>query len=205
MWNYYVNTMTELYGDSSTQTEIKRCALLKAFTGACEFSHLTEENYIQYIELLYQSSRRNDDEIDAAFRKATKIYSRSLRMWVLCMRYYIQQENAKKVRDIFKASKDLLGKNGVEIWELYMLFVRAVGGPQAKKEFEQFIADLARQHYPAFDKLKVHVLELTAINGIRMVKDTYNLFTANYPHCNELLAIKTHMESTKVKFLLLNF
>lgn len=191
--------MTELYGDSSTQTEIKRCALLKAFAGACEFNHLTEENYIQYIELSYETNP-SDENIERIIQKATNSQPRSLPIWLLCMRYYIQQNNFKKVRETFRTSKDSLGKNGVEIWELYMMYVKSCGNPNAKAEFNRFVTDLSRQHHPAYDKLKANILEMLASSaGMKKVREAYELFTRHYPVCDEVHGMMTNLESRQVK------
>lgn len=201
MWNYYVNAMIQLNSDLSSQTQIKQCALLKAFGGACQFNHLTEENYIQYIELLYKLNP-SDENIEKVFQKATKANGRSLRIWLLCMRYYIQQNNSKKVRETFRVSKELLGRNGVEIWELYMMFVKSYGNPDAHKEFKHFNIELSRQHHPAFDRLKANILEMLASTaGMKMVQETYELFTKHYPICDEVHAMMTDIESRQVEFL----
>lgn len=201
MWDYYVNAMIELNRDLSSQREIKQNALIKAFAGACQFNHMTEENYIQYIELLYKMNP-SDENIEKVVQKATKAHGRSLRVWLLCMRYYIQQNNSKKVRETFRVSKELLGRNGVEIWELYMMFVKSYGNPDAHKEFKHFTIELSRQHHPAFDRLKANILEMLASTaGMKMVQESYELFTKHYPICDEIHAMMTDIESRQVGFL----
>lgn len=200
MWDFYVNAMIELNSDLSSQTQLKQCALLKAFGGACQFNHLTEENYIQYIELLYKLNP-SDENIEKVFQKATKANGRSLRVWLLCMRYHIQQNNSKKVRETFRVSKELLGRNGVKIWELYMMFVKSFGNPDAHKEFKHFNIELSRQHHPAFDRLKANILEMLASTaGMKMVQETYELFTKHYTICDEVHAMMTDIQSRQVEF-----
>lgn len=201
MWDYYVNAMIELNRDLSSQKEIKQKALIKAFGGACQFNHLTEENSIQYIELMYELNP-SDENIEKVFQKATKANGRSMRLWLLCMRYYIQRNNSKKVRETFRVSKELLGRNGVEIWELYMMYIKSSGNADAHKEFKHFNIELSRQHNPAFDRLKANILEMLASTaGMKAVQETYELFTKNYPICDEIHAMMTEIDGRQVGFL----
>lgn len=201
MWDYYVSAMIELNHDLSSQKEIKQNALLKAFAGACQFDHMTEENYIQYIELLYQMNP-SDENIEKVFQKATKANGRSAPLWLLCMRYHIQQNNAKKVRETFRVSKELLGRNGVEIWELYMMYVKSSGHSDAHKEFKYFLTELSRQHHHAFDQLKANILEMLASTaGMKMVQETYELFTKHYLICDEIHAMMKDIRGRQVGFL----
>lgn len=201
MWDYYVSAMIELNGDLSSQKEIKQNALIKAFAGACQFDHMTEENYMQYIGLLYQMNP-SDENIEKVFQKATKANGRSVRVWLLCMRYYIQQNNAKKVRETFRVSKELLGRNGVDIWELYMMYVKTSGLSDAHKEFKHFTVELSRQHHPAFDRLKANILEMLASTaGMKIVQETYELFTKNYSTCDEIHAMMTDISGRQVGIL----
>lgn len=53
MWDYYINAMLELNADLSTQASLKRHALSRAFRAAFESNNMSEDHYIQYVELLY--------------------------------------------------------------------------------------------------------------------------------------------------------
>lgn len=191
--------MVELNSDLSSQTRVKQSALLNAFNGAFQFNQLSEENYFQYVEILHQLNK-NDEHIEKVLQKATKAHGRSLRLWVMRMRYHIQQNNVKKVHDTFHASKDLLGRYGVEIWELELLFIKSYGNADADEEFDKFLDELAHQQYPSFDRLKADILELLATTGgMQAVQKAYVLFTKYHPICHEVHAMMTDIQSRQVE------
>lgn len=199
MWNYYINAMIDLNSDLSTQSLLKQTSLKRAFEGACRLNNMTDDYYIQYVELLYRMNR-NDENIEKVLQKVTKLYERSLRIWLLCMRYHIQQTSFKRVREIFKIAKNLLGTNGVEIWELYIMYVKSCRSSEANIEFNHFAVELSRQQHSAFNKLKASILEmLAATTSMKRVRKTYELFIKHYPVCYEVHEMMADLESKQVK------
>lgn len=198
MWNYYINAMIDLNSDLSTQSHLKQTSLKRAFEGASRLNYMTEDYYIQYVELMYRMNQ-NDENIERLLQKVTKLYERSLRIWLLCMRYHIQKANFQKVREIFKIAKNLLGTNGVELWELYIMFVKSCRSSEANVEFNHFAVELSRQQNPAFNKLKASILEmLAATTSMKRVRKTYELFIKHYPVCYEVHEMMADLESKQV-------
>lgn len=198
MWNYYINAMIDLNSDLSTQSLLKQLSLKRAFESASQTKYMTEDYYIQYVELLFRMNP-NDQSIERVLHKVTKLYERSLRIWLLCMRYHIQKSNFQKVREIFKIAKNLLGANGVEIWELYIMFVKSCRNTEATLEFNNFAVELSRQQNPAFNKLKAYILEmLAATTSMKKVRKTYELFIKHYPVCYEVHDMMATLESKQV-------
>lgn len=198
MWNYYINAMIDLNSDLSTQSLLKQLSLKRAFESASQRSYMTEDYYIQYVELLFRMNP-NDHSIERVLHKVTKLYERSLRIWLLCMRYHIQKSNFQKVREIFKIAKNLLGANGVEIWELYIMFVKSCRNTEATLEFNHFAVELSRQQNPAFNKLKANILEmLAATTSMKRVRKTYELFVKHFPVCYEVHDMMATLESKQV-------
>lgn len=198
MWNYYINAMIDLNSDLSTQSLLKQMSLKRAFEGASRSSSMTEDFYIQYVELLFRMNQ-HDQSIERVLQKVTKLYERSLRIWLLCMRYHIQKSNFQKVREIFKIAKNLLGTNGVEVWELYIMFVKSCRSSEANLEFNHFAVELSRQQNPAFNNLKANILEmLAATTSMKRVRKTYELFIKHYPVCYEVHDMMANLESKQV-------
>lgn len=190
--------MIDLNSDLSTQSHLKQTSLKRAFEGASRLNYMTEDYYIQYVELLYRMNQ-NDENIERVLQKVTKLYERSLRIWLLCMRYHIQKANFQRVREIFKIAKNSLGTNGVEIWELYIMFVKSCRSSEANIEFNHFAVELSRQQNPAFNKLKAELLEmLAATTSMKRVRKTYELFIKHYPVCYEVHEMMANLESKQV-------
>lgn len=178
--------MLELNSDLSTQSSMKRFALKKAFEGANESNHMSEDHYLQYIELLYTNNSK-DDNIEKVFQKATKIYETSVRIWLLCMRYYIQDNNFKKLQDVFKTAKNVLGAKGAELWQLYLIYLKSCRSAEAHAEFERYIHELSRQPHATFNVLKAQILELLATTvNMKRARKTYSTFIKHYPVCYEV-------------------
>lgn len=199
MWNYYINAMLELNSDLSTQKQIKRISLKKAFEGAIKTSFMTEDHYLQYIELLYTINSK-DDNIEKVLKKATDIYKNSLRIWLLCMRFYIQECNFKKVQTIFNTAMKVLGSRGAELWELYLIYVKSCRSSEAHVEFDRFIMNLSWQRHDSFNVLKANVLELlAATTTMKRSRKYYNLFIKHYPVCYEVHDMMAQLEAQQVR------
>ncbi|XP_031619899.1 uncharacterized protein LOC116338639 [Contarinia nasturtii] len=175
MWSYYIETMIEINKDLSTHALLKRQALRKALDGAYASNHMSENHYLLYIQQLYTNNPQ-DQNIENVLKKATQMYEGSLSIWLLCLRYYIQDENGfAKVRENFKKAKIALGPRGADIWELYFLYLKTWYTPeglkgrartearrQAQHELDRFISDLKQQTHAAFNQLKDQVLDTVA-------------------------------------------
>lgn len=199
MWNFYINAMLELNSDLSTQASIKKFGLKRAFEGASRSNHMSEDHYLQYIELLYTNNPK-DVIIEEIFGKATKTYGSSLKIWLQCMRYYIQDGNFTKTQEIFKTAKNLLGPKGTEVWHLYLLYMKSCRSSDAHAEFDRYIGALAQQKHGAFNGLKGQILELLAITtGIKRARKAYKLFINNYPESYEVHDIMAELEAKQVK------
>lgn len=198
MWNYYINAMLEMNSDLSTQSSIKRFCLKRAFEGAHQSNHMTEDHYLQYIELLY-SINPKDDIIENVLQKATRTYEGSLRIWLLRMRYHIQEKNLAKIQEIFKVARSVLGSKGAELWELYMFFLRTCRSSEIYFGFERFVAELAQEQHPAFNNLKATVLEfLTATTSMKRTRKVYNMFIRINPVCYEVHDMMAELELKQV-------
>lgn len=92
MWNYYIKDMVDLNEDLTNLKEFKQNALLKAYEAASESDQLSEDHYFQYIVLLCELNRYNEN-IENVCLKATKTYGNSSKLWLLLLRYYISTRN----------------------------------------------------------------------------------------------------------------
>lgn len=186
MWNYYIDAMIELNSDLSTQASLKQYGLRKAFEGAYEANHMSEDHYLQYIALLFDNNR-NDENIEKILHKATKIYDTSSRLWVQYMRYYIKHKQFKKVQDVFQTAKNLLGENGTDLWQLYMVYVKSCRNNEAHAEYDRIIMDLSRQPYTSFNTLKAWAIQMVALTeNLKRARKAYNLFIKYHPECYEV-------------------
>lgn len=200
MWNYYINAMLELNNDLSNYKQpidgIIRFALSKAFEGAFKSNHMTEHHYLQYIELLY-SNNSNDENIERVFEKATKYHDKSENIWLQYLRYYIQEKNFKKLKEIFKSAKIRLGTNGSEIWELYLMYLRSLHNNEANAEFEHLVREVAS--LPHFNLLKAQILELIATTiSMKRARKTYQLFINHCPSIYEVHEMMAELEQKQV-------
>lgn len=198
MWNFYLNAMLELNSDLSTQSAIKRVSLKRAFEGANKENFLSEDQYLQYIELLW-SLNPKDETIEKVFHKATKIYENSVEVWKMCMRYYIQERKFNNLKEIFKVAKGLHGAKGMELWQLYLIFLKSHRSSEAQAEFERYICDLSRQPYATFNVLKAQILELLATTvSMKRARKTYAIFIKHHPYCYEVHQMMADLESKQV-------
>lgn len=60
MWEYYINAMLELNSDLTTQASLKRISLSRAFRAANESNNMSEDHYLQYVELLYSKNPKDE-------------------------------------------------------------------------------------------------------------------------------------------------
>lgn len=191
--------MLELNSDLSTQSSIKRFALKRAFEGANRSNRMSEDHYLQYIELLFTNNRK-DDNIERVLHKATMIYQKSLKIWHLCMRFYIQENNFKKLQGVFGVAKNLFGARGMELWQLYMYYLKSCRRSESHVEFERFIGELGRQTYATFSPLKAQVLELYATTvNMKRARKIYNYFVKNLPDCYEVHEMMAELEAKQVR------
>lgn len=202
MWNYYINAMLELNNDvsaSSTQVGLKRSSLSQAFEGANSSNHMSETHYLQYIELLY-SNNPKDKNIEQVFQKATKIYGISEKIWLQYLRYYIQANNFKKLKGIFKTAKIRIEPTkGSEVWGFYLIYLKTIQSNEANNDFELLISEVACQPHTSFNVLKAHILELIA-NTVNMerARKTYKLFIKHFPSCYEVHEMMAESEAKLV-------
>lgn len=202
MWNYYVNAMLELNNDLSTQSSIKRYALSRAFQAANASNNMSEDHYLQYIELLYANNPK-DDNIAQVLQKATTIYGTSLKVWLLCMRYYIQDNKFKKVQEVFLNAKTKLGLKGADIWQLYLIYLKTQQTSETSQEFERLVHEVSAQPHASFNLLKAQILELLATTvSMKRARKTYQVFIKNFPVCYEVHDMMAELESKQVKFVL---
>lgn len=198
MWNYYINAMLELNSDLSTQSSLKRFALKRAFEGAHQTNHMSEDQYLQYIELLY-SNNPKDETIEQVLQKATTIYKNSLKIWNLRMRFYIQANQFKKLQDIFMEVKKL-GAKGAELWQLYLIYLKSCHNSEANSIFERHIKELTYQPYPSFNVLKAQMIELFATTvNMKRARAVYRSFIKHYPNCYEVHEMMAELEAKQVK------
>lgn len=209
MWSYYINAMLALNDDKSIATSLialKRFSLSQAFEEANNSNQMSETHYLQYIELLY-SSNPKDENIEQVFQKATKMYGTSESIWLQYLRYYIQANNFKKLKDIFKTAKLRLGATmGAEVWELYLIYLKSLQSNEANSEFERLISEVACQPHRNFNVLKAHILELLATTiSMKRARKTYQLFIKHFPSCYEVHEMMAELEAKQVKKTILIF
>lgn len=206
MWTYYIDAMLKLNADLSSQASMKRFALQKAFEGATESDHMSEDYYIRYIEILYTENPK-DGNIERVFQKSTAAHETSLKLWNLCLRYYMEGNDFKKIQNIFNTAKTLLGANGAELWQLYFLNLKSYQSTEIKREFDQiFIEELSCQSHPSFNTLKTQVLQLLAATvNIEEVRTIYEKFVINQPACYEVHETMANIEASQVRKLFRKF
>ncbi|XP_031627058.1 U3 small nucleolar RNA-associated protein 6 homolog [Contarinia nasturtii] len=201
MWNYYIEAMMELNSDLSTQPVLKRYALRRAFEGANESNHMSEDHYLQYIHQLITNNPQ-DEAIEKVFQKATKMYENSLAIWLLCLRYYIQNENGfSKVQENFRKAKIVLGPRGAEVWELYLIYLKTnCTKAEIQREFKAFILELSLLKYATFNQLKAQVLELVATTAkMKRAREVYEKFIKDHPDGYEYHDMMATLEAKQMK------
>lgn len=132
--------------------------------------------------------------------RSTSKYNTSLKVWLQCLRFYIQQNNCKMVQEVFHSAKKHLGSEGHDIWHLYLLFLKTQQSPESNVEFEHLVNELACQPYATFNSFKASVLELLATTAsIKRARKTYQLFIKNFPNCLEVHEMMADLESKQLK------
>lgn len=199
MWSHYLNSMIELNTDLSSLPSLKRYALSRAFEGANHSSQMSENHYLQFIELLY-SNNPKDENIEEVFQKATKIYPASEGIWLQYVRYYIRDNNFKKLKEIFKTAKVRLGPKGAEIWYLYLMYLRTLQISEANSQFDSLVTEVASQPHSSFNTLKAQIMEhIAASINMKRARKTYNLFIKHFPSCYEVHEMMAELEAKQVK------
>lgn len=196
MWSYYLDAMLELNNDLSTQAACKRSFLGRAFSAANESNKMSENHYLQYIELLH-STNPKDENIIRVFRKAVSLYRNSSKIWLQFMRFYIQADNIDKVRETFKKAQLQMGSKSAELWQLYMTYLKL--NPSTNTELERLIQEIACQPYQEFNNLKAFVLEMVAAtSNIKRARKCYDLFIRHMVTCYEVHAMMADLEAKQV-------
>lgn len=198
MWTYYLDAMIELNTDLSTLSSLKRYALCRAFEAANRSNKMSEKHYLQYIELLY-SKNTEDENVERVLQKASKMHPKSIDIWFQFIRYHIRDNNFKRLKEIFKISKDRLGLNGAEIWHLYLMYLRTQQSNESNAEFEKLMLEVAAQPHATFNKLKAQLLEHIAVSiSMKRARKMYNLFIKHYPSCYEVHEMMAELEAKQV-------
>lgn len=198
MWNYYINAMLELNSDLSTQAATKRFALKRAFEEASKHEKMSEDHYIQYIQMLYTQSK-DDPNINNVFEMATKAYNKSLQIWTLCMRYHLQKNDFKQIQAVFSKALFFLRDDCADLWQLYMIYLKSCRNTQAHAEFERRMSQLSGRSHPNFNVLKAQMLELLAATvSMKRARKTYELFIKDYPECYEVHEMMAELEAMQV-------
>lgn len=201
MWNYYLNAMIELNTDSTSHTSFKRFALKQAIEGAFQSNAMSENHYLQYIELLYANNPK-DELIEQVFQKAIKAHQNSSNIWLQYTQYYIQENDPNKLnalRNVFEMAKKRLGPNSCDIWFLYLTYLKEYQSTETNAEFDRLISELACQPQSNFNVVKAQILEfLEKTTNMKRTRDTYNLFTKHFPGCYEAHATMSELEAKQV-------
>lgn len=198
MWDYYLNAMLELNSDLTTQAALKRHLLSRAFRAANESNNMSEDHYLQYVEMLYANNPK-DETIALVLNKSTTKFNHSLKVWMQCMRYYIHDNNFKQTQEIFQKAKKNLGANGQELWQLYLIYLKTHQNTEANQEFEHLVHEVSCQPHSAFNVFKAKILELLATTvNIKRARKTYQLFIKNFPNCYEVHEMMADLESKQV-------
>lgn len=122
---------------------------------------------------------------------------------MLYLRYYIYHNNFKKVGSVFHDAKRRLGPSGHELWRVYLLFLRTIINPEAVKEFNLLVHELALQNHSNFNQLKADVIEMQGIMiSMKRARKTYHLFVKNFPKCYE---VHEKMADISAKRVITNF
>lgn len=199
MWNYYINAMLELNSDLTTQASLKRQALARAFRAANESNNMSENHYLQYVELLYANNPKDETIVQVLEKSRTK-FNQSLKVWMQSMRYFIQENNFKKTQEVFQKAKVNLGPNGHELWQLYLIYLKTLQSPEANQEFENLVQEVSRQTHSAFNSFKAKIIELIATTvNIKKARKTYQMFTKISPSCYEVHDMMADLESKQVR------
>lgn len=189
--------MLELNSDLSTQSSLKRMALKRAFEGAHLSNYMTEDQYLQYIELLC-SNNPKDETIEKVLHKATQIHKNSLKIWNMRIRYYIQANNFKKLQENFVEIKKL-GAKGAELWHLYLVYLKSCHNSEANSFFDRQIKELAFQSHPSFNVVKAQMIELFAITvNMKRARGVYRAFIKHHSNCYEVHEMMAELESKQV-------
>lgn len=199
MWTYYLNAMLELNNDLSTLAECKRSNLGRAFMAANESNKMSENHYLQYIELLH-SNNPNDENIIRVFRKAVTLYPKSIKIWLQYMHLYIFADNMAKVRETFKAARLQMGTKGAaDLWKMYLVFLKSKWHASTNTEFDRLIQEIASHPYPEFDNLKAFILESVAVtSNIKRARKYYDLFVRHKANCYEIHTMMADLEAKQV-------
>lgn len=199
MWTYYIDAMLELNNDLSTQAACKRSVLGRAFLAANESNQMSENHYLQYIELLHANNPK-DDNIIRVFRKAVSLYRNSPKIWLQFMRFHIQADDIDKVRETFKAARLQMGSKSADLWQMYMIYLKSIQNPSVHTELERLIQEVACQPYPEFNNLKAFIIEMIAVtSNIKRARKCYDLFIRHFATCYEVHAMMADVEAKQVR------
>lgn len=120
----------------------------------------------------------------------------------MAMRFYVLVNEFRKVIETFDRAKILVGAEGVEVWKIFMIYLKTCPDSDTEVVYEKTLQDLATITYPSFYLFKARLLDMNMSTGnIRKSRLVYQSFIK---HCPKAMEIHDKMLDLELKQVSLN-
>uniref|UniRef100_A0A1B0CGG0 U3 small nucleolar rna-associated protein 6 n=2 Tax=Lutzomyia longipalpis TaxID=7200 RepID=A0A1B0CGG0_LUTLO len=200
MWLYFINTMMEINQERQEPTilaALKKQTLQMALKGAYEAGFLSEQHYIYYIEELIKSNSQLENILEV-FDKATKTHEKSVKLWEMWMRFYIQNESEQSLYEVFRQGVKKLGGDSYPLWQLIIRYYQV--RPDLPNRVEEVFNEAILQPPSVSTRLKAQYIEYVALRkDIHAAREKYDDLVQNSTPCLEIHEKMAQLESTQVE------
>lgn len=196
MWSYYIKEMMALNQDLSTEKNLKRNSLMKAFKGAHDAGLMTVDQYLDFLEILMQSEE--NEYFLTVIRAATTKHTYAIKLWETWMRFHIRNDEEEQVNEIFKRATKKLATGSVPLWRLLIHYYHTK--PDIPDKLDEIYRAAIYQSPTISSFFKPVYIEWVASNrNINFARKTYNELSTKGAPCLALHKAMLGLESMQIK------
>ncbi|XP_075158653.1 U3 small nucleolar RNA-associated protein 6 homolog [Haematobia irritans] len=185
MWSYFINAMLDLNQDMSTEGDLKRYCLSKAFNMGHKSRLMSVTHYEALVELLLKSPN-GIIQVETIIKEVLA-FNNSVRIYELLMKAYGKTQNPSAFYEVFlKANKELGIAKCVSLWHMAIKFFEAYVDEHPKK-LPGLLQEAAKQVHPEFGIFRAYFIEYTMrCESLGKARELYDELCQIPPPCLEL-------------------
>lgn len=189
MYHYYLDLMFEMNKDRTNHVDYRIVLLKDAFKLAGKAKHLNENYYCKFICAL-NNHNRDDPDVLARAKEGAKKYQRSVELWLLLIKYYIQRSDFANTQEVYRMAKLALKPNPADASKIYMInaeFLTVLPITERIDHFNNaFLTDVLNDTTDdAYIPFRIELLKM--VNEVFDIESTRKLFRMLRPDNPELV------------------
>ncbi|XP_013107134.2 U3 small nucleolar RNA-associated protein 6 homolog [Stomoxys calcitrans] len=186
MWSYFINAMLDLNQDMSTEGDMKRYCLSKAFNMGHKSQLMSVTHYKALVEMLLKSPPNGISRVETILQEVVE-FKNTVEIYELWMQVYSKTQNEARFYEIFiKANKELGFAKCVSLWHLAIKFYEAYYDEYPKK-LHGILQEAAKQIHPEFGVFRAYLVEYTMrYETLKKARELYDELCQIPPPCLEL-------------------